>query len=95
MGLKNLPSCLKMGIILGGIYCVLFFVGMLLSLIIPSVIWLILTISLPGVWFTSFVFKISFFTDGIAWLFFIFSLITYFLIGIVIGWIYRKIRYKN
>ena len=95
------PHWLKMGIILSSTYCVLFLLGILLSplsainsAVEEVVVALIIVISIPSIWVMALFPGLSY-TEGIGWEFFIGALITYFLIGAIIGWIYGKIKSKK
>jgi len=98
---KSKPDWFKAGIILSSIYSGLFLLGILLSplSIINSaveevVVALILVISIPSIWVMAIFPGLSY-TEGIGWEFFIGALITYFLIGAIIGWICGKIKSKK
>ena len=58
------------------------------------VVALIIVISIPSIWVMALFPGLSY-TEGIGWEFFIGAIITYFLVGAIIGWIYEKIRSKK
>ncbi|MBU2104672.1 MAG: hypothetical protein KKF67_02775 [Nanoarchaeota archaeon] len=90
-----MKSWLKGGLILDIIYFVLVFLGLILGPLHPGIfIVFILAISIPGMWVTIFA-PTSFYSDGFGWIFAIGSLITYFLIGALIGWLVGKIKSRK
>ena len=98
---KSKPNWLKVGIILSSVYCSLFLLGIILSplsainsAVEEIVVALIIVISIPSIWVMALFPGLSY-TEGIGWEFFIGAIITYFLVGAIIGWIYEKIRSKK
>ena len=98
---KSKPYWLKVGVILSSIYCSLFLLGIILSplsainsAVEEIVVALIIVISIPSIWVMALFPGLSY-TEGIGWEFFIGAIITYFLVGAIIGWIYEKIRSKK
>jgi len=95
MGWKNLPAWLKGGVILLiiNIFLILLYFG------IKFVIFLSLGNVLPGDHPIVLIYLPSFLiTDGLYWgrntpmAIFIFSSISYFIVGVIIGWIVGKIK---
>ena len=83
------------------IYCALFLLGILLSplsavhsAVEEIIVALIIVISIPSIWVMALFPELSY-TEGIGLEFFIGALITYFLIGAIIGWVYGKIKSKK
>ena len=98
---KSKPHWLSGGIILASIYFALFLLGILLSplsaihsAVEEIIVALIIVISIPSIWVMALFPELSY-TEGIGLEFFIGALITYFLIGAIIGWIYGKIKSKK